>query len=324
MCISPSNITTFQLIVDTSIGSMTVPQAVPAITLGGRQSKVIVTDYSFGSSLVLYSTAQILFAGKIGHRDVLFLYGDSNQDHEASIFLDGTPSKAIKDTPTNSTASSGSITISSINATTASTGSANPSLIAFTKNLDGLYTVYDSDTQLILYADTITATTYWAPTIAASNSLNPLANFWQIGTNNTILVGGPYLVRNASISVDGSKLDLTGDLNATVKLSIVAPETVKTVTWNGVTLSPDIDGPSALTFSGTLPMTHPSGSGASDAGIAAPVLEGWKFADSLPEVTQGVEFDDDAWTEANHTTTNIPFPMWYGDGKVLYGCDYGL
>jgi hypothetical protein len=27
---------------------------------------------------------------------------------------------------------------------------------------------------------------------------------------------------------------------------------------------------------------------------------------------------------ANHTTTKIPFRPYYGDGRVLYGCDYGL
>lgn len=311
--------TEFTLAIDTSAGDLTIPQAVPAITLGGRQSKVVVTDYGFGSSSLLYSTAQILSAGKIGTKDVLFLYGDTDQDHEISIFLDGNTTEATQAIPSNSS-SSDSITFSSLNSTA---GAANASLIAFTKGLDGLYIVHNSDNQLVLYADTLTATTFWAPTIASANSSDPLANFWQIGTNDTVLVGGPYLVRNASISADGSTLDLRGDLNASVTLSVIAPETVETVTWNGVELLPDSGASSALTFVGSLTMSSPSG-GSNSTGIVAPVLEGWKYADSLPEVTQGVDFDDSAWVEANHTTTNIPFPMWYGDGRVLYGCDYGL
>lgn len=182
--------TEFTLTVDTSAGDFTIPQAVPAITLGRRQSKVVVTDYSFGSSSFLYSTAQILSAGKIGTKDVLFIYGDSDQDHEISIFLDGNTTEATQAIPNNSS-STGSITFSSLNSTA---GAANASLIAFTKGLDGIYIVHDSDNQLVLYADTLTATTFWAPTIASSNSSDPLANFWQIGTNDTVLVGGPYLV----------------------------------------------------------------------------------------------------------------------------------
>lgn len=71
------DVTTFKLNVTTSAGNFEVPRFTSGITLAGRQSKIIVTDYSFGlSSKVLYSTAQVLFAGQIGGRDVLFLYGD--------------------------------------------------------------------------------------------------------------------------------------------------------------------------------------------------------------------------------------------------------
>jgi hypothetical protein len=53
-----------------------------------------------------------------------------------------------------------------------------------------------------------------------------------------------------------------------------------------------------------------------------PELEGWRYADSLPEIRAG--FDDKSWTMADHRETNAPEKMWYGDGRVLYGCDYGL
>ncbi|TFY81153.1 hypothetical protein EWM64_g2859, partial [Hericium alpestre] len=82
--------TTFTLTVDTSAGTIEVPQIASNITLGGRESKVIVTDYHFGeNSTLLYSTASVLFAGRIGSRDVVFLYGDGNQEHEASLILQG-------------------------------------------------------------------------------------------------------------------------------------------------------------------------------------------------------------------------------------------
>ena len=69
---------------------MHVPKSTQSLRLNGRQSKVIVTNYLFGSSRVVYSTASVFFAGKIGARDVLFLYGDSDQVHEAVLLLKGT------------------------------------------------------------------------------------------------------------------------------------------------------------------------------------------------------------------------------------------
>ena len=72
----------FELTVPTSNGTLTLPQKSSGIALDGRQSKLVITDYSFGkNSSVLYTTASIFFAGTIGTRDVLFLYGDADQTH---------------------------------------------------------------------------------------------------------------------------------------------------------------------------------------------------------------------------------------------------
>lgn len=289
---------------NTTAGAITLPQVVSSITLDGRESKVIVTDYSFGSnSTVVYSTAQIMFAGTIGSRDVLFLYGDSDQEHEASIILEGTPT-----IQTNS---------SLVSFTTSNSSGATT--VAFSQGIGGLVTVFDSESQLVLFADYLTATTFWAPVLPGDSS-DPLANYWQIGSNDTVLVGGPHLVRNASISSSGS-LDLRGDLNSSVTLTVIGPSNITSVTWNGAAVDNDATAASAITsvggFVGSLTMSDTSA-------IVAPVLEGWTFMDSLPEVTEGVDFDDSNFTIANHTTTVIPFPMNYGDGRILYGCDYGL
>ena len=58
-------------------------------------------------------------------------------------------------------------------------------------------------------------------------------------------------------------------------------------------------------------------------GVVVPKLTGWRFKDSLPEVNDDT-FSDVDWTLANRTTTNIPVKPAYGDGRILYGCDYGL
>ncbi|KAJ3503067.1 hypothetical protein NLJ89_g8601 [Agrocybe chaxingu] len=71
--------TDFKLNVTTSeLGAVQIPVVAPSITMGGRQSKVVLTDYAVGaSSKITYSTAQVFYAGTIDGRDVLFLYGDS-------------------------------------------------------------------------------------------------------------------------------------------------------------------------------------------------------------------------------------------------------
>ncbi|ESK83683.1 glycoside hydrolase family 35 protein [Moniliophthora roreri MCA 2997] len=298
-------ISEFKLNVTTASGaSLQIPNIARAITLDGRQSKALVTDYAFGSSRALYSTAEVFFAGVIDGRDVLFLHGYSNQEHEVVLSLTGTntanatsefiiytPEPALADLAPNST------------------------LVSFRKGIQGLHTLHASDTQLVVFADTSTAETFWAPSIASNTSEH--ASFWGIGTNQSVLVGGPYLVRSAHI--EGDTLALRGDLNASnvkkeSRLMIIAPRSITKVTWNeGIVLLDDSSVDDGY-ITGTIEL-------AEKAEITVPELDGWKYHDSLPEI--GDEFDDSQWVVANHTETNVPFKMWYGDGRVLYGCDYG-
>ncbi|KAJ7612991.1 glycoside hydrolase family 35 protein [Roridomyces roridus] len=292
-------ITTFKLnITTTSAGAIQVPLVVPAITLSGRESKLVLTDYSFGTSTVDYTTAQVFFAGTIGTRNVLFLYGNSTEAHEIRLALTGTPNKAHQTTSTLVSSTS---------------SSSNQTIVAFQAGLTGLQTIWDSNTQLVLYADYETAATFWAPVIPAAGSSN-FGHYWAIGSNETVLVGGPYLVRNATIS--GSTLALTGDLNVTAPLTVIAPPAIKSVTWNGasVKVSAGVSATGGLTGSLTPRSAVRS--------VKVPTLTGWRFNDSLPEIQS--DFDDSEWTVANHTTTNIPFKPYYGDGRILYGCDYGF
>jgi hypothetical protein len=268
--------------VTTSAGTISIPQAVPNITLNGRQSKVIVTDYHYGSSgFIHWSTAPIFFAGHIGTRDVLYVTVDRGEpgelalSHSAKVdlrFLDGVPR-------------------------------------------EGPFAAIDTDTSLVLVSTSLTADTFFAPVLSGTG---PHANFWQIGTNSTILVGGPHLVRNASLGADGT-LALHGDLNSSVTLQVIGPPHMTAVTWNGKPVAKDSTATDVLSrFPGSFVghLTFPS------TKMAVPVLTGWKFSNSLPEIQP--TFDDSHWVVANHTSTHIPFKPYYGDGRVLYGCDYGL
>jgi hypothetical protein len=287
--------TTFKLNVTTSAGNFEVPRLSSGITLAGRQSKLIVTDYSFGSSKVLYSTAQVLYAGKIGGRDILFLYGDSTSESEAGITFSGTPR-----------IQGAGVSTTSINGVT---------IVTFLPGIQGLVTVWDSSEQLVLYSDIDTAGTFWSPEISVDSYVE-FKNYWQFGTNTSILVGGPYLVRNATIT--GTTLALRGDLNESVRLTVIASDDVKTVTWNGIPISADVAAASNLTGQGGFSaQLQPSSMVTS---FSPPALTNWRYADSLLEIQSG--FSDAGWTLADHTTTNIPFKPYYGDGRVLYGCDY--
>jgi len=189
-------------------------------------------------------------------------------------------------------------------------------IVNFLPGIEGLITVWDSDTQLVLFADSETTGTFWSPVIAGKSD-DPLRNFWGLGTNQTILVGGPYLVRDASLV--GSKLALRGDLKTDVRLTVIAPKEIRSITWNGENVSGDVAASFAVTqfggFIGQLGLRK------AVTGINIPKLS-WKFKDSLPEIQNS--FNDDSWTIANRTTTNIPLKPYYGDGRILYGCDYGL
>ena len=288
--------TAFNVTLSTSKGVITIPKTASSIKLNGRESKIVITDYHFGhKGLLYYTTASIFFAGKIGHRDVLFLYGAADQFHEFSFEPSGM-TVARRFSPhlrMSSTGNTGLTTVTVLPGTT------------------GLITVWESDSQLVLFADPVTTATFWAPLVPHRTpaTRNGLAHFWQFGTNTTVLVGGPYLVRNATIS-DGT-LALRGDLNASVRLTVFAPSDVVAVTWNGQSVS-------ELGLAGAGALQGQLTASANIAnGIRVPELKNWRYADSLPEV--GPEFDDSAWVVANKTTTNLVVPPLFGDGRVLYG-----
>ncbi|KAI3612852.1 glycoside hydrolase family 35 protein [Moniliophthora roreri] len=183
------------------------------------------------------------------------------------------------------------------------------------KGIQGLDTLHASGTQLVIFAESSTAKKFWAPSIASNTSEH--ASFWGIGTNGGVLVGGPYLVCSAHIGSDTPTLH--GDPNASSvekesKLTIIASRSATKVTWNEENVFLDDSSVDDRYITGTIEL-------AEKAEITVPELDGWKYHDSLPEI--GDEFVDSQWAVANHTGTNVPFKMWYGDGRVFYGCDYG-
>ena len=164
----------------------------------------------------------------------------------------------------------------------------------------------------MLFADTQTASTFFAP--ALPSDAKAFASYWQVGTNDTVLVGGPALVRNASLS--GARLSIRGDLNASTPLTLVVPTAVESVEWNGK----NVDVKATHEFAGVKILAGQLSFGLDKGSITVPSLSGWKFQDSLPEVQS--TFDDGNWTVADHTSTNITTKPVFGDGRVLYGASH--
>ncbi|KIJ24287.1 glycoside hydrolase family 35 protein [Sphaerobolus stellatus SS14] len=279
----------FKLNINTAQGALTVPQFGSNITLAGRESKILVSNYQFGSSQLLYSTAEVnLTWFTMEKTDTIVLYALPGQQIE--VVLPNITSNAL------STQGSSSVTAKISNKSLIITGS--PSGTTFIK----------AGSTSIIVADKFTARTFWNPKVDTKTTPYDVAPDVA-----SVLVSGPYLVRNASIS--GPVLALRGDLNETTTLEVLAPASIKGVTWNG---APVVALPTAQgTLKCVLPFT-----------LKKPTLPSlkslqWACTDSLPEVQPG--FDDSTWVVANKTTTNRPPQYQPFSGKfLLYADEYGF
>jgi hypothetical protein len=163
---------------------------------------------------------------------------------------------------------------------------------------------------VLLIADYNTATRFWMPTIAGTGTFG---NFSDGSATAPLLVSGPYLVREATLS--GNALALTGDLSESTNLTVFGVTNLRTISWNGKAVS-GLRSLAPGTFTATL-----------QAQLSKPTIPKlmkleWKFMDSLPEIAS--EFDDSAMVDANHTNTTSVFPPFYGEPWILYADDYGF
>jgi len=96
-------------------------------------------------------------------------------------------------------------------------------------------------------------------------------------------------------------------------LTVIAPKSVKKITWNDAIVESSVS--ASLTVSKHGALVGQLQRAISLTGVSVPTLTGWMFHDSLPETDSS--FDDSTWVTADHTTTNIPYKPYYGDGRVL-------
>jgi beta-galactosidase GanA len=255
-----------------------VPQS-GTITLDGRDSRLLVANYRFGGQDLVYSTSELMTQATIGSRaaqpeDTALLYDPAGTDGETVLNYASQP------------------TVSVLSGTVQSSWDPASGDLRLDYTHNGLAEVEitggGTTPLLLLIADTNTAEDFWPETTSAG----------------PVLVEGGYLVRTAT--VHGSTLALTGDTSKPGSLSVWAPATVRSVTWNGqpvrTTASPD--GSLAGAIGGPKPVTLPT-------------LTSWKFASEAPEAQPG--FNDSGWTLADHPSSNASSPST----PVLYASDYG-
>ncbi|KAJ7432340.1 glycoside hydrolase family 35 protein [Mycena latifolia] len=290
---SPSTaLTTTQVTVQTSLGPILIPQN-GNLTFNGRESKILVTDYVFGKSKtkLLYSTAEIMTWTTIDNTDYIIFYAPTGQTGETSFLFDDSA-------PNVNLAGFSGVTSSFLNGSL---------VLSYTLNGSAFVPITLGKTSIVaMLLDKPTANQWHAPIIPGPG---PFGNFFSLGTNETVLVSGPYVLRTASIF--GNTLSLVGDLNGTTAIEVIAPRAVSKVLWNGVPVR--ITKTLRGSFTGQVGTAHT---------IDLPALENWKVSGSLPEIDP--EFDDSSFTVADLTTTNYTNLPPLAGSQVLYSQQYGF
>ncbi|KAM0426577.1 hypothetical protein ACHAPT_008269 [Fusarium lateritium] len=276
----------FKVKVKTSEGELLIPQYGNHITINGHQSKILVTDFSFGSKKLLYSTAEVLTYSVLDKKEVLVLWLPEGETGEFTLQehtdVKSTSSKGLKDLKVKA--------------------GKNNVTVTYTQE-KGLFTLGLKDGSTIVLVDRSTAYHFWAP--ALDN--NPL-----VAVNNTVLVQGPYLVRSASLDEKKHKLDIHGDLDQATQITVFATESLKTITWNDKKVN--IASKKGNIY--TAKLDKPSK-------FKLPALRSWKYTDSLPEIKADYKASSPAWTVANRTnTTNNVIPDL--NNPVLYVDEYDI
>lgn len=276
---SSGTVETFKLHVNTSEGEFLIPQYQNAIELNGHQSKIIVTDFAFGTGHLTYSTAEVLSYIVTDGGPTVFLWvpdGESVEFYVRGAYQGNHANGrgCAGATPNITESSNGNGTIVSF------ASASGMSVFTFTAGRDsrGHHGTSDgpADQQIrVVVMDRTTAYSAWVPGLTA----DPFAP-----ANETVFVQGPYLVRGASI--EGNTLSILGDnINATT-IEVFGPSEARTLSWNNRILQ------TTCTAYGSLKAQLGA---VSQTSVVLPALSDWKSANSLPEISAGYDASGPAW-----------------------------
>ncbi|MFF3981329.1 beta-galactosidase [Streptomyces sp. NPDC001828] len=208
-------------------GYASVPQEPgTTLTVDGRDSKLLVSDYAMDHQRLVYSTSELMTHGTFGPRDVALLYGRHGQDGESVLRYAARPAVKVLGGQVKQTwdAASGDLRLDYTH--------------------DGLAQVLitpaDGSTPvLLLLADDATADTYW-----------------RLDTpGGPVLASGPELLRTASY--DRGVLKLTGDTDKAAPLRVLTGTAATSVSWNGLPAPGALD-PAGSVLAGPKPVSLPA------------------------------------------------------------------
>ncbi|HET9168408.1 MAG TPA: beta-galactosidase [Actinospica sp.] len=277
---SSATVSSVTLPVTTSAGTLTVP-ASDGMRFTGKDMKVLATGIALGHRTLMYSTAQPMYQATIGGRDIAVFAGRSGDTVEIMLPAADAPSVSVL---------AGSAT---------STYDAANGRLQLNATISGLIRVLvdfgDGGLPLlVLFADDAASSTLWRQVTAAG----------------PVLVSGPALVRSGRSS--GAVVHLTGDTAAASSLEVWAPAGVRSLTWNGGTVSASATSSGSLLAGAQLP---------GPAAVSLPTLSNWRYAPENPE--SAPEFDDSGWPVADKTASGSVTPVPAGQ-PVLFADDYGF
>jgi beta-galactosidase GanA len=172
-----------------------------AITLKGRDSRLLLANYDFAGQHLVYSTSEMLTGAVDGHRSEGVFYDPAGTAGETVLSYLSQPQVHVLsgEVKTVWDAARGTLRLDYVHRGLAEveiSGGGRPPL-------------------LMLIADTNTAEGFWPEQTSAG----------------TVLVEGGYMVRTAA--THGAVLALTGDTSSAGPLTVWAPPGIHAVTWNG-------------------------------------------------------------------------------------------
>ncbi|KAJ8074302.1 hypothetical protein PM082_012613 [Marasmius tenuissimus] len=273
--------------------------AIPDVSLKGRESKVLVSNYAFGRESVLeYASAEVLTWGTYDELDTIVLYAFRGQHVKISVKVDGETE------------------IESVGSITLTASASDNSSVKISGETSGI-SIFSFGNKRVIVADKETVYSFWAPRLPTST---PNGQYDLTPGVPSVLLTGSYLVRDVSITEETKTLNLVGDVDGTETETIVeiyAPTSFEAITWNGQALSIE------KTEIGTLKVVITPPSELADIDI--PVLSEleWACADSLPELQPGFNDSTEEWIVADKTETKRPRKPLAGK-NILYGPEYGF
>ncbi|HEY0199767.1 MAG TPA: beta-galactosidase [Rhodanobacter sp.] len=258
------------------------------LRIDGRDSKLLLAHYRFGAQDLVYSTSELLTHVAADDRDIAVLYGRPAEDGETVLRYDTRPDVRVLDgkVATHWDAGRGELRLNYRHA--------------------GLIRVAVQSPHarlLLLIGDNSAA-----------------ESFWKIDTSNgSVLVRGPHLVRNATMSArlddasgrfnPSATLELTGDTDRATPIEVFAPARVGRIVWNDEPVHTTSTPSESLI--GQLAGPHP---------VSLPSLAHWKFKAGAPEIAAA--YDDSAWQTADRKSTLNP--LWDGHLPILDSDVYGF